>query len=837
MKKNWISEAIARADMSLNERMDIIRRALSARFNQGPGDYCYCEVFFDDYVIVNKNQKLWRVDLTWNDDGTVTLGDEPQQVRIAYPAVQEAAADGRRFEGQVIGLLPDGDPVTEGEQPAKPTGKKWGVLIITEGMSKNRNRYSRKVLTEAAPLYEGAQVFIDHEEKQRRFGRSAKDLAGFLKDVNPALISTQTKEGADGQPILALAATMVVTKPAIRQEILDAYEEGNPNLMGLSHDAMCRSVTTMDGNQEPFYDVTKIEAVSSVDLVTNAAAGGRVLRLVASDTVAHTLEGDGKMLTKMIEAIKASKNAGLIAKLEALGATPNEDQVMAIYSDALTGAAPKTEATQPAAVTTPATTTVPAQPAATTTAQPTQTTENVVRVPEAEWRETRIDGRTQFLESSLAGCALPVEIKDRLRQRFVTQMAGPNGLIPSKEAILDAIKADVDLWAKLAERNLVLPVTAQPRIDVGAGKREKSQEAFDEFFGVKKDAAVRGGYRLVESADRRLMSFRNLYAEVTGDRDVTGRTKEAVRLTEALDTTSFGEILGDSITRRMLAEYAMGSQAAWRGIIADVVPVSDMRTQRRMRFGGYGNLSIVAQGAPYAALTSPTDEEATYAAAKRGGTEEITLEMILNDDVGAIRRIPTKLAKAAQQTLYEFVFDFMRTNAAVYDSVALAAAGHGTNISSTALSNTQLGILRLAIRNQTDMSNGKRLGLATRYLWVPPDLEELAFWLCTSDRALPDTSIPGTAASGAPNFQRKLGITPMTVDYWTDTNNYWVTSSVSDTPMIEIGFLNGREEPEIFVQDMPNVGSMFSNDKLTYKIRHIYGGAVVDYRGFAGGIV
>ena len=28
---------------------------------------------------------------------------------------------------------------------------------------------------------------------------------------------------------------------------------------------------------------------------------------------------------------------------------------------------------------------------------------------------------------------------------------------------------------------------------------------------------------------------------------------------------------------------------------------------------------------------------------------------------------------------------------------------------------------------------------------------------------------------------------------------------------------------------------MFTNDQLTYKIRHIYGGAVIDYRGFYRG--
>jgi hypothetical protein len=66
-----------------------------------------------------------------------------------------------------------------------------------------------------------------------------------------------------------------------------------------------------------------------------------------------------------------------------------------------------------------------------------------------------------------------------------------------------------------------------------------------------------------------------------------------------------------------------------------------------MRFGGYGNLPLVGQGAPYTALTSPTDEEATYSPGEARRHRVLTIEMIANDDVGAIRKIPMKLAKAA----------------------------------------------------------------------------------------------------------------------------------------------------------------------------------------------
>jgi hypothetical protein len=63
--------------------------------------------------------------------------------------------------------------------------------------------------------------------------------------------------------------------------------------------------------------------------------------------------------------------------------------------------------------------------------------------------------------------------------------------------------------------------------------------------------------------------------------------------------------------------------------------------------------------------------------------------------------------------------------------------------------------------------------------------------------------------------------------YWTDANDWCTLADPMKLPVLEIGFLDGREEPELFVQDMPNVGSLFSNDLITYKIRHIYSGNVL----------
>jgi hypothetical protein len=70
------------------------------------------------------------------------------------------------------------------------------------------------------------------------------------------------------------------------------------------------------------------------------------------------------------------------------------------------------------------------------------------------------------------------------------------------------------------------------------------------------------------------------------------------------------------------------------------------------------------------------------------------------------------------QTLYEFVFDFLRTNANIYDGVALAVRRHGKQHHHHGLSSSNLSSARLKMKAQTDMSNSKRLG------WPP------ATWSC-----------------------------------------------------------------------------------------------------------
>jgi hypothetical protein len=278
-----------------------------------------------------------------------------------------------------------------------------------------------------------------------------------------------------------------------------------------------------------------------------------------------------------------------------------------------------------------------------------------------------------------------------------------------------------------------------------------------------------------------------------------------------------------------MKEYNAPDLSSWRKVVSDFSTVTDFRTQERTRFGGYGLLPVVGEKGVYQPLTSPTDEKATGSLAKRGGTEDLTLEMIANDDVGAIRRIPRALGRAAGVTLYRAVFDILKDNeTCTYDSTALFHANHG-NLGSAALAHASLGTVRQVFREVKGFGSIEELMLNLFQIFVPAELEELAYELTQARKKSTNED------STLNNINDGVGYT--VVPYWADATDWVATANPADIEMVEVGFYQGREEPELFIQDNPTVGSVFTADKLTYKIRHIWMKMIKDHRGLHKNVV
>jgi len=142
------------------------------------------------------------------------------------------------------------------------------------------------------------------------------------------------------------------------------------------------------------------------------------------------------------------------------------------------------------------------------------------------------------------------------------------------------------------------------------------------------------------------------------------------------------------------------------------------------------------------------------------------------------------------------------------------------------------------MRSQTAYGGNDTLGAANlpKYLLIPNELEELANKLATSNAYVNAATYYSTGAASeaatTPNIHK--GIEPIIVDSWTDATDYFAVADPKNVDTIEVGFMGGREEPELFIADNPTVGAMFTADKITYKIRHWYGFAIADYRAFFG---
>lgn len=444
-----------------------------------------------------------------------------------------------------------------------------------------------------------------------------------------------------------------------------------------------------------------------------------------------------------------------------------------------------------------------------------------------------------FARSSTMGRML---VREALEQRNL-DVGLADGVLKSlperftESAVVQLIELTRNLTRGIDIRTLESKV---PSLKVGDEALDTARKRLDATFegraieGVKPFTSFRTMYAAFnpDNADADFLQSTDFGYAVLREAYLGG-TREGVRVTEAISAGTFGEALGDSIRRKMIQEYSLPALQAWRRVVSNIESVPDFRTNRRVRIGGYGTLAAVAENGAYAAVTSPTDEEATYAATKRGGLETLSFEAIKNDDIRTLRQIPIKLGRAAAETLYRFVFvTLIQANpTCTYDSVALFAAGHG-NTGTAPLTQANLAATRALMRKQAAYNNTSEiLDLAPKILLVPAELEETAFKLCNSAVAV----VSGTAGSEdatTPNINAAQNLEYIVMSRYTDVNDWFAIADPALVPTIELGFLDGQQDPELFVQDMGNVGAMFSNDQMVYKIRHIYSGAILDHRGF-----
>ncbi|MDR7613177.1 MAG: Mu-like prophage major head subunit gpT family protein [Armatimonadota bacterium] len=667
--------------------------------------------------------------------------------------------------------------------PGAAAGPRVRVRIIKAGLARSGRFYPARALDDLYRHMARAPVrcYADHPtalEDAVRPVRSVRDLAGYF---------TEPARAGDGlYAVLNLLPAAAWAHDLVR-EALRARARGLPGpLVGLSIDALARvRPVTLDGRPAAY--VEEITALKSVDLVTEPSAGGEIMQ-------------------EILESVLAP--APTAAALPAGPPEPGAAGEPAGQSPPpLSPAAPAPAAPAPPAA--------PPDPA------------HAIRVLEAQLELERALARQQP--------PLPPLLAGHLRSRFAGQAPAPHEI---QEAIHEELVAFDLLRRQLGAPDPPSPVTGHgtPRhaLAVLADGRTRGlaavQAAMDRLFGLpvaEADQRALAGHRIPDWS-----GLREAYVAITGDPLVSGRIdpeRSIIREANEVTTAVMASVVLNSMTKRLVRDY-QGQPQDWRRFCS-VRAIKDFKTQDRIRLFDFSSLSTVAENAAYTSL--PWDDaREVYTPAKRGNLVVVTREMILNDDLDAVRKIPQKLAVAAGVTINEFVAGLFTANAgagpALSDGFNVFDNTNHANAGTSALSSASLQAALVAMLKQTSAA-GKRLGLRPRFLLVPPDLLFTALVLVQSPL------VPGSNNNDVNVLRGALEV--LSIAAFTDTNNWYLLTDPAQVETIEIGFVGGQETPQLFVQDGPTEGAVFTNDAITYKIRWEFGGGWVDYRGAYGSLV
>ncbi|WP_069801478.1 phage major capsid protein [Thermogemmatispora onikobensis] len=661
------------------------------------------------------------------------------------------------------------------------------VTVIRGGASLNGYYYSEAILQRLATLLDNAHAYVDHARSDGESAvRSVRDIVGFYRAphyVPPAA-------GEHGR----VDATLHILESAdwLWRLIREACTLGQPGLIGLSIDIYGTwQLRESRDSSRPLREVISVSALNSCDIVTRPSAGGTIRRILQDRYPSQEADALSRAASAPLQ-----RGHSMSETVPSINTTTHQNSTLSSQSNQLASIREQEQAPSP----TPALETI--------------------------LQELRLERARLALERRLQEVHLPEVVKQHLRHRY-------EGRIFEMAELEEAIAEQRHMLAELAATGLVRDHGyARPEIGEQITEAEKIQAAFDRMFELEIDTSRLGNIR-------GFTSIREAYACVTGDPSVSsfsersllgqiriGEHAPLMRISEGDTTTaSFSYLLGTSMNKRLLKDY-QAWPAEWQKFCT-VVPIKDFKQQTRVRLGAFGSLSTVAEDSAYTTL-SLTDTAATYVPMKRGNLVTISRETIINDDLMAIRQIPTKLAVAAAYTLAEFAYGFLSGNPTIYDGSPLFTTGNPhNNLGNAALSTAAMQAGVTAMREQTNFA-GKRIGLRPRYLVVPPELEWTAM-IATRSAGMP----------GSPNndINPMMGyVTPIVSPQLTSPTQWFLVADPREVDTIEIGFVGGQVNPVLFIQDQPLYGLNFTQDVISYKIRHEYGGAVVDYRGLYRGV-
>jgi len=431
-------------------------------------------------------------------------------------------------------------------------------------------------------------------------------------------------------------------------------------------------------------------------------------------------------------------------------------------------------------------------------------------------RQARIEGAR--LEAARQAEIRKIASKVRLGETDIRALLDDPAVdvTAARERILDMV----------AERDAAVETHPQ-HSGVTAGGRDEGDTriraisaALDVRMGVAKDAELPEYARDLRGA--RLLDLAAARLEMSGIR-TRGRTPTEVAemalhsgtRAGAHTTSDFPLLTANSLQKVLVAQRDILADYRWFERIAARNDFSDFKARSYVRLSGLGVLPEVPEGMEYGSVTMGEGREQA-SAVKFGAEFPLTLELMVNDDLGGFLRLVRAFGRSAIITASRQCALLLSTPQTMADGIALFHADHANlSTSGGAPDVDKLAELDGFLRAQTDGA-GEVIGLPGAYLLLP------GTWRKATEQLFSPQYRPTTAANA------------LTVDIPTDRRLYVPSftgksyyMATGDPSAFEYGYLAGEGGPVVTSYQRE------TSDALVYHGRMVFGCRVLDHRAFA----
>lgn len=299
------------------------------------------------------------------------------------------------------------------------------------------------------------------------------------------------------------------------------------------------------------------------------------------------------------------------------------------------------------------------------------------------------------------------------------------------------------------------------------------------------------------------------------DRDQISRTALAQ------STSDFTVILENVLNKMLLAAYRPQA-LTWQRFCA-VGSLSDYRPHARYHMGSFSDLKAVNEAGEYETGVLSDAEKETITGTRKGRILQITPEVLVNDDLGALSRPTLALGQGAARTIEKDVYAKLALNSGagptMSDGLPLFHASHGNIPTAAAPSIESVDAGRQLMASQTDVGGNDYLDIVPA-VWLGP----LSLGSKAREINGAEYNDDATKNQRKPNVVRGLFADVVDTPRLSGTAWYMFADPALE-PVIEVAFLNGIQTPTM-EQEIN-----FRTDGVSWKVVHRYGVDAIGWRG------